>query len=101
MNDILVIVKTYGDWVIYAIALWAAVSKIVKPIRGIQQDTELLLWGALTRDHDYYTKLGYCPVADKKRLVSMHKRYRERGLNHLADDWENDIISLPDCPGGA
>ncbi|NLI20391.1 MAG: hypothetical protein GX418_02405 [Clostridiales bacterium] len=98
MNDVLTLVKTYGDWIIYLLALWVAVSKIAKPIKSIQSVTTMLLWNSLVREHDDYMRKGYCPASDKKRLCDMHAEYRARGLNHLADGWERDIINLPDDP---
>ena len=96
MNDILTAVKLYGDWIIYGAALWVVVAKVIKPISSIQAVTNLILWSTLMREHDDFMRRGYCPVEDKRRLCDMHKAYRDRGLNHLADDWEHDIISLPD-----
>lgn len=98
ITAILEIVKTYGDWLIYGIAIFAAVKKIIVPIKDIQETNSLILWSHLASEHDHFMHMGYCPPGDKKRLCDVHKAYKNRNLNHLADGWEKDILDLPDKP---
>lgn len=105
MNILPTWAKEIGDWVVWLVGIASALAyvraTISKPIEVIKEDTAVLLWNSLTREHDDFIRKGYCPRADKERLVAMHERYRKRGRNHLADTFEQDILSLPDAPEGA
>lgn len=102
-------IKQYGDLIIWfgsviaAIgAVWALVTKPIKALGGkvdtMQGDTDLLMGDRLAQAHDHWMRKGYCPPLDKTRLVEMHARYAKRGLNHLAQSYEEDLLDLPDVP---
>lgn len=65
-------------------------------MQNLQGTTDFMLGDRLAQAHTYWTKKRYCPPADKERLVEMHKVYSQRGLNHLYESYEEDILDLPD-----
>ena len=65
---------------------------------NLQGTTDFILGDRLAQAHSYWTRRGYCPPADKGRLVDMHKVYKARGLNHLYDSYEQDLLDLPPEP---
>ncbi len=104
-------IKTVGGWLIWGASLLAACGALwkwlAKPIREINikmstclTNTDALMGDRLAQAHDYWVKKGYCPKADKRRIVDMHRRYAARGLNHLAEHYEQDILGLPEHPAG-
>ena len=113
MNDWIV---TIGGWAvqivtiggaIIAIYAWfakplkqlrTAVAEIKSDVSDVKDDTGDLLCDMLTQAQDCYVRKGYCSGSDKKRLCDMHKRYRELGRNHLADNWEKNLLELPEKP---
>lgn len=67
-------------------------------VGNVQGTVDFLLGDRLAQAHAYWMHKGYCPPADKARLVTMHKVYAGRGLNHLYASFEEDLIGLPDYP---
>ena len=97
-------VKAYGDWIIWGVSLFVALGVIwkwiAKPIRDTQSTTDMLMGDRLSQAHDYWMHKRYCPPQDRRRLIDMHKVYAGRGLNHLTDSYERDLLELPDEPPG-
>ncbi|MDD3336957.1 MAG: hypothetical protein PHI98_15860 [Eubacteriales bacterium] len=100
-------VKMLGDGAVWLAAVGAALSAIWawvgKPLRkltgrieDIREDTGALMGDRLSQAHDYWMRKGYCPAADKARLVDMHQRYSDMGRNHLARNYEQDLLELPE-----
>ena len=94
--------QTIAEWsgtitsvVSLIILLFTIRQKLLKPVKSLWKITELLLWSRIQQEHDYFMRIGYCPATDKQRLCVLHKEYRDQNLNHLADDFEQDIIDLP------
>ncbi len=102
-------VVTVGGWAVQIVTFGGAIMAIygwfARPMREIRKeiaiindDTGDLLCDRLTQAHDYYMREGYCPEGEKRRLCDLHRRYRSRGKNHLADSFEQDLLGLPDEP---
>ena len=98
------LVKEYGNWIIWGVSFFSALGVIwkwiAKPIRDTQATTDMLMGDRLAQAHSYWMHKGYCPPQDRRRLIDMHKVYAARGLNHLADSWEEDLLVLPNEPPG-
>lgn len=110
------LIKTVGSWIVWVASVGGAVAVVYKwvatPIRDIQrkvtdlqkkmeitqEDTADILCDRLYQAYDYHMKKGWCPKADKARLVDMYKRYNALGRNHLASHYAKDLISLPESP---
>ncbi|MEG0766525.1 MAG: hypothetical protein RR482_02310 [Clostridia bacterium] len=96
------ILTTIGNWIVWIVSLATALITlwkwIAKPIRDVQANTDMLMGDRLAQAHDYWMRKKYCPPLDRKRLIDMHKAYAERGLNHLAENYEEDILELPEEP---
>lgn len=103
------VLKTIGSWVIWLVSLAGAVGAIYKwvasPLKDIRtsiavvaDDVGDIFCDRLNQAHDYWVGKGYCPKADKTRLVEMHQRYTAMGRNHLTANYENDLIRLPEHP---
>lgn len=70
-------------------------QKVLEGIKSISEDVGDLQCDRLTRAHDYYVALGYCPGDTKQALCKMHASYRSKGRNHLTASYEEDILDLP------
>lgn len=110
------VIKEIGGMVVWASSLVGALVAIKKwlvgPVREIQdgmaamaktmetvqEDTADILCDRLNWAHDYHVAKGWCPKADKARLVGMHARYAEMGRNHLVECYAEDILELPEQP---
>jgi len=64
-------------------------------LASISEDVGDLQCDRLTQAHDYYVSRGYCPGDTKAALCKMHRSYRSKGRNHLAESYEEDILDLP------
>lgn len=60
------------------------VQQLIKKIDRIDQDTADLLWDRLVQMHDFYVQRGWADTADKTRVSTIYKHYKEKGRNHLA-----------------
>ena len=86
-------------------ALIALYNWGAKPLRKMmerdkQQEEDLadLLWDRLQQAHGHFMKQGWCTPAEKERLITMHRHYSAKGRNHLSDNYERDILGLPESP---
>lgn len=75
------------------------VQDVVKKIDSIDSDTADLLWDRLQESYDTYIKRGYASTSEKERICTMYKRYKAKGRNHLAAQFEKDILALPTQKG--
>ena len=109
-------INTIGGWVVELAASGAAVLAIrawfAKPLEGIRTDitaikadqmcikdiTADLLRDRIIQCHDYHIKRGFCPQSEKIRFSGLYDAYKARGLNHLADQYDEAVISLPEEP---
>lgn len=57
-----------------------------------------LLRQSLKDDHEYFTCLGYCPVADKEEVEKTYETYHGLGGNGMGTNLRNNIMVLPDKP---
>lgn len=73
-----------------------SINELKDSIKTVDADTGDILCSQLTREHDYYMERGYCPSADKRRVSSIYQSYKERGRNHLAERFFDDVLSLPE-----
>lgn len=74
-------------------------KKIKTMVESQEEDIADILCDRLQQAHDFYCyQQGWCSASDKERLVSMYKKYRQKGRNHLADHNEKDIMDLPEHP---
>lgn len=64
----------------------------------VQDDVADVLGNELENGHHKFMTQGWCSPAEKQHYVDMHKRYSERGHNHLAQHYEEDLLNLPDYP---
>lgn len=64
----------------------------------VQDDVADVLGNELEMGHQKFMAQGWCSPAEKKHFVDLHKRYAERGHNHLAQHYEEDLLELPDHP---
>lgn len=69
-------------------------------LRLLDEDVGDLLWERLQRGHDEAMARGWCSPQQKQLLTALHRRYTARGRNHLAQRYEQQLLSLPDRPGG-
>lgn len=65
-------------------------------IEGITED---ILRDRLMQCHDYHMRKGYCPQAEKMRFQELFASYKARGLNHLMENYEEEIMELPERDG--
>lgn len=64
----------------------------------VQDDVADVLGNELENGHHKFKTQGWCSPAEKQHYVDMHKRYSDRGHNHLAQHYEEDLLALPDDP---
>lgn len=64
----------------------------------VQEDVADVLGNELENGHRKFMEQGWCSPAEKRHYVDLHKRYSERGHNHLAQHYEEDLLKLPDDP---
>lgn len=76
----------------------ADIKELQDNLQNIDGDTGDLLCSQITREHDYYISIGFCPDSDKRRLEDIHNRYRARGRNHVSKSYMDDINALPPHP---
>jgi hypothetical protein len=69
--------------------------QVLDGIKSIGEHVGDLQCDRLTAAHDHFMALGYCPDTTKQWLCDMHRSYKSKGRNHIADSYEADIISLP------
>ena len=51
-----------------------------------------------TMHEKYCNELGWASAEEKRRIVDWYEDYRNRGYNHLAESYADDIIKLPEKP---
>lgn len=51
-----------------------------------------------TLHNKYCTELGWVSADEKRRIIEWYESYRERGYNHLAESYADDILRLPEKP---
>ncbi len=54
-----------------------------------------LLRNEIVASHRLYTRMGYCPYADKENIKDMYDAYHGLGGNDIATDLKNEILALP------
>ena len=69
-----------------------------KEMVTMQDDIADVLGNELENGHHKFMTQGWCSPAEKQHYVELHKRYAERGHNHLAEKYEEDLLELPDQP---
>ena len=69
-----------------------------KEMSTVQDDVADVLGNELEIGHHKFMTQGWCSSAEKQHYVDMHKRYSERGHNHLAQHYEEDLLDLPEYP---
>lgn len=69
-----------------------------KEMGTMQDDVADVLGNELENGHRKFMTQGWCSPGEKQHYVDMHKRYSERGHNHLAQHYEEDLLQLPDDP---
>lgn len=76
----------------------SGMTAMAKSLEMVQEDTADILCDRLNWAHDYHVSKGWCPKADKARLVGMQIRYARMGRNHLVESYAEDILQLPEQP---
>lgn len=74
------------------------ITHVKQDLRQTGENVEDMLWKELEHAYQRFMAQGWCSSGDKKCYIELHKRYTKRGLNTLADSYEADIVSLPECP---
>lgn len=54
-----------------------------------------LLRNEIVASHRLYTRMGFCPYADKQNVKDLYDAYHGLGGNDIATSLKNEILSLP------
>lgn len=54
-----------------------------------------LLRNEIVASHRLYTRMGYCPYADKENIRDMYEAYHGLGGNDIATKMKDEILELP------
>lgn len=73
-------------------------KELRKELSIAQEDIADVFGNELENGHHKFTTQGWCSPGEKRHYVDMHKRYSDRGHNHLAEHYEKDLLALPDEP---
>ena len=96
-KDILLWVVTTG---LATLAVW--VKQKLKTTKNrqdaINDGVKAILHDRIYQAHGYYTRLGYCPLEDKKNIEYLFVTYRNLGGNGTGQRAYEDIMALPTEP---
>lgn len=85
--------------------LWRGIvlplRRVLQRLERLDEDTADLLWDRLQQAQDDRQRQGWCSAAEKQRLAEMHRRYAAKGRNHLAANYEQALLALPEHPAVA
>lgn len=74
-------------------------KEIKRDLSALVEDVAELQCDRLGQAYDIWkTERGWCPADTKRRLCLMFKSYHNKGRNHLSENYESDIMGLPDSP---
>lgn len=90
---------TLSSWISAISVIIIFIRKIIKPIQDMATSITLMQRERLESAHAIYvTCLGWCPSGEKTVLSDIYKHYVNAGHNHIADDYIDRILSLPEHP---
>lgn len=76
------------------------IKQLAQKIDRIDGDTADLLWDRLVQMHDHYINRGWATTVEKERVAHVFRSYKQRGRNHLAENYFDDVLALPLAPKG-
>ena len=74
------------------VSAFCAASVLVKSIRG---GLQCLLRAEIIRQHEKWSKRGYCPIYAKESLTKAYKAYHALKGNDVATEMFEELIDLP------
>ena len=90
-------VVTIASWVTALGVIYAFIRKIVKPLQDMNTAITLMQRERLESAHAIYVNcLGWCPSGEKTVLSDIYKHYTSRGNNHIAEDYIERLVALPE-----
>lgn len=74
------------------------IRNIVRKLDALTEDVAYLQGERLNSAYDFYIQRGWCSGAKKRELERWYTAYKSAGHNHLADNYINSILALPEQP---
>lgn len=98
MIDIAVVLEV-AKWVTALGVILATINKMLRPIKEFNSAMALMQRERLESAYTVYVNvLGWCPSGEKSVLEAIYRHYKEGGNNHIAENYLEVILELPEHP---